>query len=43
MDKYNTYSGIVIVYGGSIFVDFKGHPNPWIYIPLNMLQRYDYL
>jgi hypothetical protein len=31
--KFYVYCGIIIVRGGSMFVDFMGHPYPQIYIP----------
>lgn len=34
--KVLKYCGIIIVRGGSMFVDFMGHPYQWIYIPMNI-------
>ena len=35
-NKFMIYSGIIIVRGGSMFVDFMGHPYPRINVPTNM-------
>ena len=39
---FNTYCEIIIVRGGSMFLDFVGYSYPWICIPTNLLERYMY-